>query len=66
MYGVAKNTISHWLKKKQDIYREIEENNAGTKRKRMKSATYKKLDKAIYKWFISVRHSNIPISALAS
>ena len=29
----------------------------------MKSATYEKLDKAIYKWFISVRHSNIPISA---
>ena len=62
-YGVAKNTISHWLKKKQDIYRAIEENNAGRKRKRMKSATYEKLDKAIYKWFISVRHSNIPISA---
>ena len=46
-YGVAKNTISHWLKKKQDIYRAIEENNAGRKRKRMKSATYEKLDKAI-------------------
>ena len=47
MYGVAKNTISHWLEKKQDIYRAIEENNAGRKRKRMKSATYEKLDKAI-------------------
>ena len=29
----------------------------------MKSETYGKLDKAIYKCFISVRHSNIPISA---
>ena len=65
MFGVAKISISHWLKKKQDIYRASDENNAGTKRKRMKSATYEKLDNAIYKWlvFISVRHSNIPISA---
>ena len=51
------------VEKETDMYRAIDENNVGTKRKRMKSATYEKLDKEIYKWVISIRHSNIPISA---
>jgi len=61
-YGVAKNTVSHWVKKKAEIFIAVEGNNASKKRKRMKTATYEELDSAIYKWLKTARYSNIPIS----
>ena len=61
-YGVAKNTVSHWVKKKNEIFEAVEGNNASKKRKRMKTATYEELDSAVYKWLKTARHSNIPIS----
>ena len=60
-YGVAKNTVSHWVKKKNEIFEAVEGNNASKKRKRMKTATYEELDSAVYKWLKTARHSNIPI-----
>ena len=39
-YGVAKNTVSHWVKKKTEIHEAVERNNVSKKRKIMKSATY--------------------------
>ena len=38
-YGVAKNTISNWLKKKAEIFETVEEKNVSKKRKRMKTTT---------------------------
>ena len=35
-YGVAKNTVSHWLKKKTEIFEAVERNDVSKKRKRMK------------------------------
>ena len=32
-YGVAKNTVSHWIKQKQQIFKAVEENNASKKGK---------------------------------
>ena len=61
-YGLAKNTVSHWVKKKNEIFEAVEGNNASKKRKRMKTATYEELDSAVYKWLKTARHSNIPIS----
>ena len=46
--GVAKNTVSHWLKKVK-IFKAVEGNNISKKRKRMKTGTYQKLDSAKYK-----------------
>ena len=57
-YGVAKNTVSHWVKKKNEIFKAVEGNNASKKRKRMNE----ELDSAVYKWLKTARHSNIPIS----
>ena len=31
-YGVAKNTISHWIKQKQKIFEAVEENNVSKKK----------------------------------
>ena len=61
-YGVAKNTVSHWLKKKAEIFEIVERKNASKKRKRMKTATYEELDSAVYKWLKTARYNNIPIS----
>lgn len=62
-YGVAKNTISHWIKQKQKIFEAVEENNVSKKRKRVKPATYEELDNATYKWLKSARDRNVPVGA---
>ena len=62
-YGVAKNTISYWIKQKQKIFEAVEENNVSKKRKRVKPATYEELDNATYKWLKSARDRNVPVGA---
>ena len=47
-YGVAKNTVSHWLKKKAEIFEAVEGGNVSKKRQRMKTAIYEELDSAMY------------------
>ena len=54
-YGVAKNTISHWIKQKQKIFEAVEENNVSKKRKWVKPTTYEELDNATCKWLKSAR-----------
>ena len=61
-YGVAKDAVSHWLKKKTEIFEAVERNNVSKKRKRIKTATYEELDSAMYKWLKTARHNNIPIN----
>ena len=53
-YGVAKNTVSHWLKKVKHLKQ--------LKGKIMKTETYEELDPVMCKWLKTVRHSNIPIN----
>ena len=60
-YGVAKNTISHWIKQKQKVFKAVEENNVSKKRKRVKPATYEELDNATYKWLKGARDRNVPV-----
>ena len=62
-YGVAKNTISHWIKQKQKIFEAVEENNVSKKRKQVKPARYEELDNATYKWLKSARDRNVPVGA---
>ena len=37
---LLKTQVSHWVKKKAEIFEVVEGNNASKKRKRMKTATY--------------------------
>ena len=46
-YGVVKHTVSHWVKKKAEIFEAVEGNNASKKRLRMKTATYEELDPTV-------------------
>ena len=49
-YGVAKNTISYWVKKNNEIFEAVEQNNVSKRRKRIKGAKHEDLDTAMYKW----------------
>ena len=61
-YGVAKNAVSHWLKKKTKIFEAVERNSVSKKRKRIKTAKYEEWDSAMYKWLKTTRHNSMPIN----
>ena len=62
-HGVAKNKVSHWLKKKTETFEAVEISNVSKKRKRIKTPTYEESDSAMYKCLKSARHNNILISS---
>ena len=47
---------------KAAILEAVEGNNVSKMRRRMKTATYEKLDSVLYKWLKTERPTNIPIS----
>ena len=58
---MTKNTVSHRLKKKDEIFDAVKGNNASIKRKRVKTAIYEQLDSVLCKWLKTTRHSNCDI-----
>lgn len=64
-YGVAKSTICGIKKKKQLISQRVAKTFAGPgKLKTLKSSTFPKMERALYKWFIKLREQNIPVSGI--
>ena len=61
-YGVAKNTVSNWLKHKSKIFKAVEENKISKKRKGITATIYKGAGSAMYKWLKNARHINISIN----
>ena len=61
-YKVSKSTITNWIKKKTQIYEEVENNRISQSRKRIKHATYQILDESMFKWFKTARENNVPIN----
>ena len=61
-YKVTKSTITNWMKKKTQIYEEVENNRISQSRKRIKHATYQILDESMFKWFKRARENNVPIN----
>ena len=61
-YSLAKNTISTWLlpANKEKIMAAFSSGIINLKRKNVKAGKYEELDKAIFKWFMSARSSDIP------
>ena len=59
---MTKNTVSHRLKKKAEIFEAVKGNNVSIKRKRVKTSAYEQLDSMLCKWLKTIRHSNIPIN----
>ena len=58
-FGVPKNTISTWIKNKEKIFQALEESAPSTKK--LHGFQYKKVDKALFEWFLLQRGPNIPI-----
>ena len=61
-YSLSKNTISTWLlsANKEKIMAAFSSGIINLKRKNVKAGIYEELDKAIFKWFMSARSSDIP------
>lgn len=61
-YGVPANTLSTWIKNKDDIKRKFLDADIGSQRKRDRKAKFPELENALMQWFSNARSQNIPIS----
>ena len=55
-FGVPKNTISTWMKKKEKLFAALQETSLSTKIARCYN--YIKVDNAVYGWFFTKKSSN--------
>ena len=61
MFSVPQNTLTYWIKHKEDIISKYKSNQFGAKRQNLSLGKHNSLDKAVYKSFMNVREQNIPI-----
>ena len=62
-YGIRENSISDWVKKKDEIYSRYESGECSSKQKYgNRSYKYDKADKALFTWFNQQRTNNVPLS----
>ena len=61
-YGISDNTISGWLKDKDNIMTKFESSEFGPKSKKMRKAKYEDLEDAVDSWFKKARAGACPIS----
>ena len=59
-YGVPPNTISTWIKNKENYLKALE-NNCSSKKQKLRESNLEKLDNLVFRWFLSKRSQNIPI-----
>ena len=60
-YGVPKNTLSTWVKSKEKLFAALEKGN-NVKRQKLRTWDHETLDTAVFKWFLSLRSQNVPLS----
>ena len=61
-YDVPRNTISTWLKKKEEIKSAFKSGEVSSKRKNMRIGQNDNLDKALFSWFKKMRTNNLPVN----
>ena len=61
-YGISPLTLSTFLKQKSKIEQNIDADALGPQQKKMRTADYEEVDKAVYTWFVEIRAKNIPIN----
>ena len=49
-YGVAKNTVSTWLKNKEKLFTALEKSS--NKRKKVRESNYPDIGNVVFKWFL--------------
>ena len=62
-YGIPKNTLSTWIKNKKNIFESMKTQGNKSKRRRLKQGTFANLDDLIFKWLLTVRSTNVAVSA---
>ena len=63
IYDVPKNTISTWVKNKKKHLQALEARGTSKVKKSWES-NFDKLDRVVFRWFISKRSQNIPINRM--
>ena len=61
-YGISPSTVSTFLKQKSKIEQNIDVDAFGPQQKKMRTADYEEVGKAVYTWFVEMRAKNIPIN----
>ena len=61
-YDISPSTLSTFLKQKSKVEQNIDADVLGPQRKKMRTADYEEVDKAVYTWFVEMRAKNIPIN----
>ena len=54
-YGVSWNTVSTWVKNKKKLLTSLNKKGTNSKRQKLRSGDFKKVDKIVYTWFIRKR-----------
>src|SRR5215469_5056698 len=61
-YVIRPSTVSTFLKQKSKIKQNIDANALDPQRKKMRTAGYDEVGKAVYTWFVEMRAKNIRIN----
>ena len=62
-YGIPKNTLSTWVKSKENIFESMKTQGNKSKGRRLKQGTFANLDDLIFNWLLTVRSRNVVVSA---
>ena len=60
-YGISPSTLSTFLKQKRKTEQNIDADALGPQQKKMRTADYEEVDKAVYTWFVEMRVKNGPL-----
>ena len=60
-FSVPQNTLTYYIKHKEDIMSKYESGQFGAKRQKLSVGKHDFVDKAVYKWFMNTRDQNVPI-----
>ncbi|XP_046401531.1 tigger transposable element-derived protein 6-like [Ischnura elegans] len=61
-YDISPSSLTTILKKRNKIEKSTMFNAVNPMRKRLRAATYDKVDEATFKWFLQIRSLNIPVT----
>ena len=62
-YGIPKNTLSTWLKNKDNIFKATKK-ESNSKRQQLRQVTFANLDQAMFKWLLVIRSRDAADSAI--
>ena len=60
-FSVSQNTLTYWIKHKEDIISKYESGQFGASRQKLSVGKHDSVDKAVYKWFMNACERNVPI-----